>query len=259
MSSKSKPAKFDSAGIIVPALVIIIWCFVPKAAGVPAYIVPPFPDIIAGLADFIFGFLKINIYSGTLFGHLSASMVRVLNGFSIAAVLGLTFGYLSGCNSVFYRLFNPIINFLRTIPGIAWLPISIVWFGIGERQSIFLISLAAFFPVYTNTCHGVLSIDEELIAVLKIYGVNPVQNFRYAIFPLSLQNALVGLRIGLGLSWAYLVLGEMTGVNKGIGAVMQDARMLGQNQMIIVCMLVIALTAIVFDKLMLRLIKIFSR
>ena len=256
MSGKSAPRKFDLFGIIIPSLAVLIWCFVPDIANVPAYILPSFQSVVSGLFDFCFGTGKQNIYSGTLFEHLAASIVRVFYGFTISAILGLTFGYVSGSFPVFYRLVNPIITFLRTIPGIAWLPISIVWFGIGNNQSIFLISLAAFFPVYTNTCHGVKTIDEELMAVSKIYGASALQNFKFVIFPLSLQDVLVGLRVGLGLSWAYLVLGEMTGVNKGIGAIMQDARMLGRNHMIIVCMLVIALTAIIFDKLMNCLIKI---
>ena len=256
MSAKNTPYKFDLYGIIIPTLAVLVWCFVPDIANIPAYILPSFQSVASGLLDFCFGFHNQNIYSGTLFEHLAASIVRVLNGFIIATILGLAFGYISGCYPIFYRLVNPIITFLRTIPGIAWLPISIVWFGIGNNQSIFLISLAAFFPVYTNTCHGVQTIDEELMAVSKIYGVNSFQNFRLVILPLSLQDVLVGLRVGLGFSWAYLVLGEMTGVNKGIGAIMQDARMLGKNHMIIVCMLVIALIAIIFDKLMNCLVKI---
>ena len=247
---KKKSRRFDLLGIVVPALVIVIWSVAPSAANIPAYILPPLQNIVSGLLDFAFGWYNLNIYSGTMFEHISASVVRVLNGFSRAAALGLAFGYVSGCSVTVNRLLNPFINFLRTIPGIAWLPISIVWFGIGNTQSIFLISLAAFFPVYVNTCHGAMTVDDELIDVARIFGANTLQKFWYLILPMSLKDVSVGLRIGLGLSWAYLVLGEMTGVNRGIGAVMQDARMLGQNHMIIICMLVIALTAIVFDRLL---------
>ena len=247
---KNKPYKFDFLGFVIPVLLIIVWYFLPIIADVPAFILPPFQIVVSGFIDFSFGIYSLNIYSGTLFDHLAASMIRVLSGFGIAAALGLLLGYSSGCSKIVYRLINPIINFFRTIPGIAWLPISIVWFGIGNSQSIFLIALAAFFPIYINTCHGVHTVNEEIIDAAKICGADLFQNFRYIILPLSLNDVSVGLRVGLGLSWAYLVLGEMTGVNMGIGAVMQDARMLGQNQIIIVCMLVIALTAIIFDKLM---------
>jgi NitT/TauT family transport system permease protein len=257
MNKKNKRYKLDWLGAVIPSVIIIIWLCIPSALNVPAYVFPSLENIIYGFIDFAFGNYNLNIYSGTLFVHLTASIVRVLSGFSIAAALGLTFGYISGNIIVFYRLVNPIINLFRAIPGIAWLPISIVWFGIGNGQSVFLISLAAFFPVYTNTCHGVITIDEDLTAVSKVYGTGPIQNFKYVVFPLSLQDAAVGLRVGLGLSWAYLVLGEMTGVNKGIGAVMQDARMLGQIHIIIICMLVIALTATIFDKLMNCFLKIY--
>ena len=256
---KNKPYKFDLLGFIMPLLLVLVWCFLPSIADIPAFILPPFQNVLTGLIDFSFGVYDLNIYSGTLFEHLAASIIRVINGFGIAAALGLLLGYISGCSKIVYRLINPIINFFRTIPGIAWLPISIVWFGIGNSQSIFLISLAAFFPIYINSCHGVHSIDEEIIDATKICGANQFQIFRYIILPLSVKDVSVGLRVGLGLSWAYLVLGEMTGVNIGVGAVMQDARMLGQNQLIIVCMLVIALTAIVFDKFMTIVFKVLGR
>ena len=259
LSKNTLLRKFDLLGLIVPLLLIATWYFFPLVADIPAFILPSLQSVIIGFIDFTFGNLNLNIYSGTMFAHMSASFVRVFNGFVIAAALGLTLGYFSGCSRTIYRLINPIINFLRTIPGIAWLPISIVWFGIGNSQSVFLISLAAFFPVYINTCHGVFSVDEEVIAAAKICGTNRLQSFRYIILPLSLPDVSVGLRVGLGLSWAYLVLGEQTGVNRGIGAIMQDARMLGQHQMIIISMLVIALTAIIFDKLFLLILKSLNR
>ncbi|MCL2366529.1 MAG: ABC transporter permease [Oscillospiraceae bacterium] len=252
---KSKLRKPNMLGVVVPALIIVAWIFLPSILDIPQHTLPPFRSIVYGLIDFAFGTHNFNMYSGTMLQHVTASIGRVLSGFAVAVALGLTFGYISGCSITIYRLFSPVINFIRSIPGIAWLPISIVWFGIGNNQSIFLISLAAFFPIFANTCHGVQAIDKELIAVSKTFGANALQTFRYVIFPLSLRDVSVGLRIGLGFSWAYLVLGEMTGVNRGLGAVMQDSRMLGQTQMIIVCMLVIALTAKIFDKLLHLLLK----
>ena len=242
-------------GVALPIVIIIIWIFVPGSGETPSFVFPPLESVLRGFVDFLFGTHNLNVYSGTMLTHLAASIYRVMVGFGIATSLGLLAGYLSGCSQTAYRMLNPTINFFRSIPGIAWLPISIVWFGVGNDQSIFLISLAAFFPVYTNTCHGAKSVDRELIDVSNLLGAGHISSFAYVILPLSLHDAAVGIRVGLGLSWAYLVLGEMTGVNTGIGAVLQNARMLGQINIIIVCMLVIALTAAVFDVLMRILLK----
>jgi len=256
LSNKTKSRTPDVLGIIIPVLIVVVWSLLPSIADIPQRTMPSLQSVVIGISDFAFGTHGLNMYSGTMFVHLTASIGRVMSGFAVAVALGLAFGYISGCSPVVYRLLSPVISFFRSIPGIAWLPISIVWFGIGNNQSTFLISLAAFFPIYANTCHGVQTIDKELIAVSKTFGANSLQTFRRVIFPLSLEGVSVGLRIGLGFSWAYLVLGEMTGVNRGIGAVMQDSRMLGQTQMIVVCMLVIALTAKIFDKLMHILLKL---
>jgi NitT/TauT family transport system permease protein len=243
-------------GAIIPVIIILVWFFASSAETAPTFVFPPLQNVILGFLDFAFGFYDMNIHSGTMFSHLWASAGRVFFGFSIATALGLLFGYLSGCSKTVFRFVSPTINFLRSIPGIAWLPISIVWFGVGNDQSIFLISLAAFFPVFSNTCHGAATVDRELIDASRLCGATPISCFKYVIFPLSMPTVAVGLRVGLGLSWAYLVLGEMTGVNVGIGAVMQDARMLGHVHIIIISMLVIALAAAIFDGILRILFKL---
>lgn len=137
MTDKTLKIKSLWQGAALPIVVIVLWTFVP-GSGASSFVFPPPDSIVKGFVDFLFGTHNLNIYSGTMLTHLAASIYRVIIGFAIATSLGLLTGYLSGCSATAYRMLNPTINFLRSIPGIAWLPISIVWFGVGNDQSIFL-------------------------------------------------------------------------------------------------------------------------
>ncbi|WP_425059607.1 ABC transporter permease [Sporomusa carbonis] len=107
------------------------------------------------LIDFALGNWQLNSYSATLGEHSQASAIRVYSGFGLAVVLGLPLGYLSGRITGINRLIDPLIQLIRTVPGIGWLPLAMVWFGVGERMPLFVIALAAFFPIYVNTVQGI--------------------------------------------------------------------------------------------------------
>ena len=230
----------DLIGALLPALCIIIWQILSETNAIPAFMLPSPRAVFHFTMDFAFGLHDRAAFSGSLAGHLMSSAGRVAAGFSIAVAVGLTLGYMSGSVSLIFRLVNPFVMLMRSVPGIGWLPVSIVWFGVGEKNTVFLIALAAFFPIYANTVHSVVAIDDEYFAVANVFGASRIQILRHVILPLSFSGVTVGLRLGMGISWAYLVLGEMTGVNSGLGAVMADGRMLGQTHIILVCMAVIA-------------------
>jgi len=210
------------------------------------------------LLDFISGTYHLTPYAGQFLSHSLASIGRVISGFILASFFGLLLGIATGSFSIFNRLLDPLINFLRSIPGIGWLPLAIVWFGIGNQTTIFLIALAAFFPVYINTAQGVRTVSQEIINAAKMLGATKYKLFVGVIIPAALPSVFSGVRLGLGISWAYLVLGELTGVNKGLGAVMMDARMLGNTDIIIVCMVVIAFWGKVSDLLLIKAINRFQ-
>lgn len=114
------------------------------------------------------------------------------------------------------------------MPGISWLPLALVWFGIGMRTTVFLVALAAFFPVYLNTAAGARQIDPLLYRAGAMMGIGRLRGVFAILLPAAMPQIIGGLRLGLGISWAYLVLGELTGVANGLGAVIMDARMLGR-------------------------------
>ena len=206
----------------------------------PAYLLPsPFKLISLGW-DFITGTLKLTPYSGTFYKHFGASVGRVVTGFLIASILGIIVGYSSGRSSIFKELVNPFLNGIKAVPGIGWLPVALVWFGVGQNTTIFLISLAAFFPVYINVCAGAMKVPEIYVKSARMMGASKSRIWTTVIIPASMDSLLTGLRLSMGVSWAYLVLGEITGVAEGLGAVMMDARMLGHVDVVIVTMVVIA-------------------
>lgn len=241
---------FDLLGLLLPALILAVWAVAAAAGWLPAYLFPGPERFFRVLADFIFGGGELTPYSGAFLAHLGVSSLRVLAGFALAAVLGIGLGFLSGRCVMILRLIDPLIQMIRTVPGIGWLPLALVWFGIGEGTTIFLIALAAFFPIYLNVADGTASVPEVYLRAGRMLGAERLDLLRTVMLPAAWPAIVVGLRLGLGVSWAYLVLGELTGVSQGLGAVLMDARMLGQVEMIPVAMLCIALMGIFSDWLL---------
>lgn len=246
---------FDIWGLLLPALLISTWCLSSYALGVPEYILPAPGQTALYLADFLTGSGRLTPYSGQLLIHSAASILRVAQGFLLAMAFGLPMGIITGSFFKIKRIFDPLVHMLRMIPGIGWLPIAMVWFGVGNRTAVFLIALAAFFPVYLNTAIGVRQVPDKLIQAARMLGAEGLMLFVHVIIPASSASILSGMRLGLGVSWAYVVLGELTGVSRGLGAVMMNARMLGDTAMIVICMIVIAFLGWLSDRLLIAGIK----
>ena len=180
-------------------------------------------------------------YAGRFLSDATASLIRVGLGFALAVLLGLPLGILSGRIKSINRFFGTSINAIRAVPGICWLPLAMVWFGIGIKTTIFLVALAAFFPVYLNAAAGAGQINPLLLRAGAMMGVTRFRGTFSILLPGTMPHIVTGLRLGLGLSWAYLVLGELTGVPNGLGALIMDARMLGRIDMIVLGIMIIAI------------------
>ena len=171
-------------------------------------------------------------------------------GFAAAVILGLPLGILSGRLAAVQKLMSTTVNALRAVPGITWLPLAMVWFGIGIKTTVFLVALAAFFPIYLNAASGARQVNPLLLQAGAMMGIRRVRGTFAILLPGAMPHILTGLRLGLGISWAYLVLGELTGVPNGLGAVIMDARMLGRIDMIVVGIIIIALIGRTTDRLL---------
>ncbi|HZK02570.1 MAG TPA: ABC transporter permease [Anaerovoracaceae bacterium] len=243
--------KLDLVGFILPVLILAGWHIAVKTGIIASYILPGPQNILHALTDFAHGKAALSPYSGKLAENLSISFLRVIIGFSIAAACGLVAGFMTGRISLVRRIIDPTVHAVRTVPGIGWLPIAMVWFGVGERTTVFLIALASFFPIYINTAYGASQVPPLLIRAGRMLGAEGLSLFKTVIFPSAFPSVVVGLRLGMGVAWAYLVLGELTGVTAGLGAVMMDSRMMGQIEMIIVSMICIALMGVITDRVLL--------
>jgi len=250
-----KKLKIDPLGWLLPLVILAFWFGSPVLFQIPDYVLPTPIQVLVRLIDFIFGTDPQKPYAGEFLHHSLASLSRVLRGFLLALLVALPLGVLTGRFIFARRVLEPLIHLLRVIPGIGWLPVAMVWFGVGKRTTVFLIALAAFFPIYLNTAVGVRQVPDKTIQAALALGAKDWDLFLRVIIPAAATTILSGIRLGLGISWAYLVLGELTGVTQGLGAVMMDARMLGNTDLILVSMILIAFWGRLCDRLLVVLIK----
>lgn len=226
---------------VLPAIGLIGWVWVAETGMIPGYLLPHPRDILSAAAIYIFAEPGTAPYAGRFFADFQASSLRVLLGFALAVALGLPLGVLSGRLAKVNQMLETTVNALRAVPGICWLPLAIIWFGIGMNTTIFLVALAAFFPIYLNAEAGARQVNPLLLQAGAMMGVRRLRGTFAILLPAAMPQIMTGLRLGLGISWAYLVLGEMTGVPNGLGAVIMDARMLGRIDIIVVGIILIAL------------------
>jgi NitT/TauT family transport system permease protein len=193
---------------------------------------------------------------GLLIKYIVASLFRVTVGFSLAVLVGVPMGLLLGWFQTLFSAFNPIIQILRPISPIAWIPVAILWFGVDDRSPIFLIFLASVFPITVSAMAAVQNIQQVYIRAARNFGLDGLELFRRVIFPATLPQVLTGLRIALGVAWLVVVAAEMIAVNSGLGFLIIDARNAGKRYDLVVAgMVMIGLIGLGLDQLVRRLEK----
>lgn len=167
------------------------------------------------------GYITGTVGKCSLLMHMLSSLRRVLIGFCIGSAIGVSLGLLMGRYALARAIFNPIFRFIRPIPPIAWIPISIIWFGLGEQAKIFLIVLAALANTTLNAMTGAQSVDREVINAARMLGANEGQIFRTIVIPASVPAIFAGLQVGISCSWASVVAAEMIKAENGLGWIIQ--------------------------------------
>ena len=178
------------------------------------------------------------------------SLERVVKGYLLSALLGIVLGSVVGMFRTAREMILPVVTVIRQIPIIAWVPLIILWFGIGEESKVVIIVLAAFFPILVNTESGIEETPEGFLEVARLYKLNPWETFTKVYLPHALPQMLVGLKLGLGVSWMAVVAAELIAATSGIGYRMADARSLMRADVVIVCMIVIGIVGVLMDKLL---------
>ena len=234
-------------GASFPLLLILVW---ERAVAITGTRLVPSPrEVAVMMYDFTFGGIYDDAFSATILTHIWKSMTRVYGGFFLAALIGIPLGLMIGRLKFLRQLLDPTINLLRPIPVTAWLPLSMIFFGLGPNAAIFLVFLGAFYPILLNTIFGVRSVDVRLFEAAAMLGCTGSAMFRQVVLPASLPSIFNGLRIAHGFAWILIVVGEMTGVPTGLGSVIMDGRTLSRTDLVITGMIVIGVCGFVTDRL----------
>ena len=251
-TSRRKRQRLETLRAIVlgagfPILLILVWDRAVAMTG--TRLIPSPYQVAVMMYDFTFGGIYDDAFSGTILIHIWKSMQRVYGGFLLAALIGVPLGLLLGRIKLLRQLLDPTISLLRPIPVTAWLPLSMIFFGLGPNAAIFLVFLGAFYPILLNTMFGVRSIDPKLFEAASMLGCSGANMFRQIVLPASLPAIVSGLRIAHGFAWILIVVGEMTGVPTGLGSVVMDGRTLSRTDLVITGMIVIGACGFVTDRI----------
>lgn len=239
----------------VPVLGLLLWHVGVQEAwvlpfGIQMTFLPEPADVGLRLVDLAVGGVHDDSFSGTLWTHLGASAARVLQGFLLAVVVAVPLGVLMGRSRLVFRMLDPTVNLVRPIPVTAWAPLTLLIIGFGDRSTVFLVFLAAVFPILLNTISGVRQVPGRLLEAASMLGTPPAQALYKVVIPAATPSIVGGMRIAMGLAWVILVVGETVGIDTGLGAMITQAREQSRTDLIIVGMIVIGLAGFVADRLL---------
>lgn len=230
-------------GFITFLFLLIVWTIVSRLQLVSPRTLPS-PQTIATT------FIKL-LSSGVLGKSLGSSLIRITEGFFIGTSLGLVLGSLMGVSKTAERLFAPLINAIRQVPIIGWIPLIIVWCGIADLSKITFIAIGAFFPMVFSTFEGVRSVSGAYVEVARVFEFNRWKLLGKIIIPGALPNIATGLRLSLGTSWMLVVWSEVnTRSALGIGDMLDSAREGAKMDVVLVCIIVIGLVAFLINELL---------
>ena len=246
LSGKKEKKRLIIEKAILPILIFVlflaIWHLLATSGLFLKSLLPAPIDVIKATGE---------IYSsGVLLNNLLASLFRVFTGFVMAAIFAIPVGFAVGLYRRAEYAFDPLIQVVRTISPIAWIPLAILWFGIGNKPAIFIIFITSIFPILIATMHAVKNIDPVIIKSAVNFGAKNLSMLRKVIFPASFPYIVIGLRIALGIAWVIVVAAEMVGMQSGLGFMILDARNFLRIDMVIAGMLIIGLMGFALDKLM---------
>lgn len=229
-------------GLLIPVLVLILWWYVTTFGNTPESILPKIGTVGKTISEML--------KDGSLQKDLATSLKRVLEGYLISAVLGIILGTAMGMSDTVKKIFYPTVTTIRQIPIMAWIPLLILWCGIGETSKVVIIVIASFFPIMVNTLSGIGSTPLEYIEVARLYKLSRLKTFLRVYLPHALPNIQTGLKLGLGVSWMAVVAAELIASTSGIGYKMSYARTLMRSDIVIICMIVIGIIGILMDKIL---------
>lgn len=230
------------ARIIAPAVVlavlIAVWWIVVVATH--SAIFPTPGQVVTGTWELV--------QDGTLWDHIGSSLMRVGAGFLLAIAVAIPLGLWIGRMDAAWVTLNPLFQLLRPISPIAWIPLAILWFGVGNASPIFLIFIASVFPMIVQTAAGVHTIERRYLRAAENFGVSRAKLYRQVIIPAVLPEIIVGMRITLGVAWLVVVAAEMIALRSGLGYLIMDSRNAGNRyDLVVAAMIIIGIIGLMLD------------
>ena len=219
-------------GAILPVVLLVLWEALARVGVLPANLLPAPTRVFATIWELA--------RTGELWQHIGITLWRVALGFGLGGALATVLGAATGYSRRLFQLLDPLLQAIRNIPSLAWVPLFILWMGIYETSKVVLIAVGVFFPVYLNLMTGVQNVDRKLVEVGRVYRLSGLQLVRRVFLPATLPAYFVGLRSGLGLGWMFVVAAEIMGANKGLGFLLVDGQMTGRPQIILASILLFA-------------------
>jgi len=229
------------------------WGLLPVAVFLAAWELVARLNLVPGQLSFpSFSAVAVEFYhlaaSGVLGDNFLASLVRVLIGFFAGSVAGIAVGMIMGWVENVNKTLHPVISLFYPIPALGWLPLLMLWIGINEMLPIAIVFIASFFPVLYNTVTGIRNVDKEYIQVARTLGASDARILATVVMPLALPNIFTGLRLNAGMAWRVIIAAEMVAIPTGIGALMMRSQSLIRIDIIIVCLIVLAVMCLVFER-----------
>jgi NitT/TauT family transport system permease protein len=240
MNALALPRKWEKFfwPVLASALFLALWHYAVVATATKVF---PSPLAVEkGLAELI--------RKGLLWAYIGDSLRRVALGFGAAAAFGIPLGLTLGWYPAANQVVNPVLQMLRPISPIAWIPVAIILFGVGDTTADFLIFLGAFFPIVVACLSGVSNVPSVFRRAGRNFGLTPPQLLAKVVFPAALPQVIIGLRIALGIAWLVMVAAEMIAVDSGLGYLVIDARNSGKRyDLVVAAMLVIGVIGLALD------------
>jgi len=239
---RNRSNRHQSVWGMVPVLVFLaIWEIVGRFNLFPGqFFFPPFSVVLKE-----FYHLTAN---GVLGKNFASSLARVVIGLCSGSVAGIFVGVIMGWKNVVNKTLSPITSLLYPIPALGWLPLLMLWIGINEMLPITIIFICSFFPVVYNTATGIRNVDRKYILAAETLGASNVRILFKIVIPLALPNIFTGLRLEAGMSWRVLIAAEMVAIPTGIGALLMQAESLVRVDIIMVCLIVLSIMCLLFEK-----------
>lgn len=228
-------------GLLPIAVFLALWELVARLNLVPGDLsFPPFSMVVIE-------FYHLSA-SGVLGDNFLASLLRVLIGFLAGSVAGILVGMAMGWVEKVNKSLHPIVSLFYPIPALGWLPLLMLWVGINEVLPVAIVFIGSFFPVLYNTATGIRNVDKEYIQVARTLGASDSRILATVVMPLALPNIFTGLRLNAGMAWRVIIAAEMVAIPTGIGALMMRAQSLIRIDIIIVCLIVLAVMCLIFER-----------